>query len=261
MHLPTSKPKPANWKVLLSGSTLFLALLFPINAYASGDVTDPAASASPSPSPSLSAEPSPSPSSSSEPSPSIYDIDTASAATVVVNKQRPLTPINYVPKGKVKIGYVWAAKPAADAYAKLKAAVSANKLGTLCVNSGYRDYVTQTQIHSQKVRLLGLRAGEELAARPGYSEHQTGLALDISTVGLSCRIGSFGSSLTSKWVSKNAWQYGFIVRYPQGKTAITGYVWEPWHLRFVGVELASDMKAKNISTLEEYFTLPPAQKY
>lgn len=267
MHLPNSKPKPANWKVLLGCSTLFVALLFPINAYASGDVTDPAASASPSPSPSLSAEPSPSPSSSPSPSaslepwPSIYDIDTASAVTVVVNKQRPLNPINYVPKGKVKIGYVWAAKPAADAYAKLKAAVSANKLGTLCVNSGYRDYLTQTQIHSQKVRLLGLRAGEELAARPGYSEHQTGLALDVSTVGLGCRIGSFGSSLASKWVAKNAWQYGFIVRYPYGKTKVTGYVWEPWHLRFVGVELASDMKAKKITTLEEYFTLPSAPTY
>jgi len=79
---------------------------------------------------------------------------------------------------------------------------------------------------------------------------------------LGCRIGPFGASKASGWIAKNAWQYGFIVRYPSNaKTKITGYVWEPWHLRFVGIELATDMQSKGITTLEEYFALPAAPKY
>jgi D-alanyl-D-alanine carboxypeptidase len=192
----------------------------------------------------------------------LYDIDNAKSLQVVVNKKRALTPIDYFPRGKVKIGYVWVAKPAADAYAQLKAAVSKQKLGTLCINSGYRSYASQKAIHSSKVRQLGRTAGETLAARPGYSEHQTGLAIDISTTALGCRIGPFGASKASGWIAKNAWQYGFIVRYPSNaKTKITGYVWEPWHLRFVGVELATNMQAQGITTLEEYFALPAAPKY
>jgi D-alanyl-D-alanine carboxypeptidase len=88
------------------------------------------------------------------------------------------------------------------------------------------------------------------------------LAIDISTTALGCRIGPFGASKASGWIAKNAWQYGFIVRYPSNaKTKITGYVWEPWHLRYVGIELATDMQAKGITTLEEYFALPAAPKY
>jgi D-alanyl-D-alanine carboxypeptidase len=191
----------------------------------------------------------------------IYDIDSASSLQVVVNKQRPLNPITYATTRKVQIGYSWVAKPAADAYSQLKAAVSAKKLGTLCVNSGFRSFNSQTLIHDAKVALLGKTAGEKLAARPGHSEHQTGLAMDVSTTQLGCRIGAFGSSKASKWIASNAWQYGFIVRYPYGKTAITGYVWEPWHLRYVGIELATDMRANKITTLEEYFGLPAAPKY
>jgi D-alanyl-D-alanine carboxypeptidase len=191
----------------------------------------------------------------------LYDIDSAKSLQVVVNKKRPLNPVEYFPRGKVQIGYSWVAKPAADAYVLLKAAVTKAKLGTLCINSGYRSYSSQTLIHDAKVALLGKTAGEKLAARPGYSEHQTGLAMDISTTQLGCRIGAFGASRASVWIAANAWQYGFVVRYPNGKTPITGYVWEPWHLRFVGLELAADMKAKNIATLEEYFALPAAPKY
>jgi D-alanyl-D-alanine carboxypeptidase len=191
----------------------------------------------------------------------IYDIDSAKSLQVVVNKQRPLNPVEYLPRGKVQIGYSYVAKPAADAYFLLKAAVAKAKLGTLCINSGYRSFSSQTLIHDAKVALLGKTGGEKLAARPGYSEHQTGLAMDVSTTQLGCRIGSFGASKASKWIAANAWQYGFVVRYPNGKTAITGYVWEPWHLRFVGLELAADMKAKNTATLEEYFALPAAPKY
>ncbi|MFM1984427.1 MAG: hypothetical protein RL723_862 [Actinomycetota bacterium] len=257
MHLPKSKPTPAYWKVVLTTSMVVAALLFPGYAQAADESPSP----SPSPTVSVSPSPSPSPETPVDPQPVIYDIDTASSLTVVVNKTRPLIPITYKPK-LTTVGGIYLAPSTAIAYKQLKAAVLEQKLGTLCINSGYRSFSSQKAIHAARVSQLGKTAGEKLAARPGFSEHQTGLAIDISTTALSCRIGSFGSSKASKWMVANAWQYGFIVRYPSNsKTAVTGYVWEPWHLRYVGLELAADMQAKNIKTLEEYFALANAPKY
>jgi len=258
MPSPRNQPKPENWKVVLTTAILLLALLFPGAAIAvdgtSGEIstsTDVPRNTQDVPR-----------TSEDVPRTSIWDIDNAKSPQVVVNKQRALNPIDYLPQGKVQIGYVYVAKPTAVAFAKLKAAVSAKKLGTLCINSGYRSYASQKIIHANKVRQLGKTAGEKLAARPGHSEHQTGLAIDVSTTALGCRIGPFGASKASKWIAANAWQYGFLVRYPSdAKSKITGYVWEPWHLRFVGVEVATDMQAKKITTLEEYFALPAAPKY
>jgi D-alanyl-D-alanine carboxypeptidase len=253
------KPTPKNWKLVLGFPMLLAALVFP--AAASSAVTTGTSPAE------VSSGDVPRGTSEVErtttdvPRIPLYDIDSAKSLQVVVNKKRPLNPVEYFPRGKVQIGYSWVAKPAADAYVLLKAAVTKAKLGTLCINSGYRSFGSQTLIHDAKVALLGKTAGEKLAARPGYSEHQTGLAMDISTTQLGCRIGAFGASRASVWIAANAWQYGFVVRYPNGKTPITGYVWEPWHLRFVGLELAADMKAKNIATLEEYFALPAAPRY
>ena len=247
------KPTPPNWKVLLTIPMLLAALVFPgaaSSAVTTGTSTDVPRGTSEVERPTTDVPRIP-----------LYDIDSAKSLQVVVNKQRPLNPVEYLPRGKVQIGYSYVAKPAADAYFLLKAAVAKAKLGTLCINSGYRSFNSQTLIHDAKVALLGKTAGEKLAARPGYSEHQTGLAMDVSTTQLGCRIGSFGASKASKWIAANAWQYGFVVRYPNGKTAITGYVWEPWHLRFVGVDLATQMQSKKIATLEEYFALPAAPKY
>ena len=247
------KPKPTNWKVLLGTPMLLGALVFPsVSSYAITTGTSTDISRSTSEVERVTSD---------VPRTSLYDINSAKSLQVVVNKKRPLNPVEYLPRGKVQIGYSWVTKATSDAYGQLKEAVSAKKLGTLCINSGYRSYSSQTLIHDAKVAALGKTAGEKLAARPGYSEHQTGLAIDVSTTQLGCRIGPFGVSKASKWIATNAWQYGFVVRYPNGKTPITGYVWEPWHLRFVGLELAADMKAKNISTLEEYFALPAAPKY
>ena len=259
------QPKPRNWKVVLTISMVLAALLFPLYAGAGAQATN----STPAPSPTT-ASSTDVPRGTGEverntsdvPRTSLYNTDMASSLQVVVNKKRPLNPIDYLPKGKVQIGYSWVAKPAAEAYGQLKAAVSAKKLGTLCINSGYRSFASQKIIHAAKVSQLGKTAGEKLAARPGHSEHQTGLAIDVSTTQLGCRIGPFGSSRASKWIAENAWQYGFIVRYPSNaKTAVTGYVWEPWHLRFVGIDLATEMRAKKISTLEEFFGLPAAPRY
>jgi D-alanyl-D-alanine carboxypeptidase len=190
--------------------------------------------------------------------PTLHSIDAALSQWVVVNKLRPLSPITYKPKLDKTLNL---AVPAADAYRKLKTAVAKSGNGTLCLNSGYRSYTTQTNTYANALRLYGKKTAEALAAHPGHSEHQTGLAADVSTTALGCRIGSFGSSKASAWVAKNAHTYGFIVRYPNKLQNITGYQYEPWHLRFVGVELAAQMKNAKVLTLEEFWQLPAAPNY
>lgn len=260
MHLPKSKPKPANWKVLLTIPMLLAALLFPSSAIADGETSAPTDTASPSPSSSPSASPDVSP----DPTAASVDIDRADSLMVVVNKKRPLTPKTYVPKGlkafpgsKAKL-----AKPARDALVLLAAAMKADGAGTLILNSGYRSYASQKDIHARAVSLRGLKAGEALAARPGYSEHQTGLAADVSAYKQGCAIYTcFSGTKAGKWLAENAWQYGFVIRYPYGHTPTTGYQFEPWHLRFIGLEIATDMRSQNILTLEKYFGLRKAPKY
>ena len=203
--------------------------------------------------------PTPTPTPISTPSASPAEsVDRADSIWVVVNKKRPLNPIKYAPVLDKTLNL---AKPAADGYRKLKDAVGKAKMGTLCLNSGYRSYNTQLATYNRDVSRYGKKIAENLAAHPGYSEHQTGLAADISTTALGCRITNFGSSKTSTWIAKNSWQYGFIVRYPNGETATTGYQYEPWHLRFVGVELATLMHDAGITVLEKFWNLPAATTY
>lgn len=100
-------------------------------------------------------------------------------------------------------------------------------------------------------------------ARPGYSEHQTGLTIDLVACGASACSGidSFGATAQGRWTAANAHRFGFIVRYESGQTYVTGYAPEPWHLRYVGVALASDYRAGGFRTLEQYFDTPAAPTY
>ena len=193
--------------------------------------------------------------------PGANSLTKANSLWVVANKQRPLNPITYKPA----IGYfkgVQVAKVTAAALSKMAAGMLKDKAGTLLLNSGYRSYDTQVTVHDRQVKRLGLKAGEALAARPGYSEHQTGLAADVSAAGQGCTIQvCFAKTKAGKWLAANAWQYGFILRYPDGQTATTGYQFEPWHFRYVGVELATEMKSQNITVLEKFWKLPAAPSY
>jgi zinc D-Ala-D-Ala carboxypeptidase len=193
--------------------------------------------------------------------PAAYSLTKANSLWVVANKQRPLNPITYKPA----LGYfkgVALAKVTSTALTQMAAGMTKDKAGTLLLNSGYRSYDTQKIVHARQVANLGLKAGEALAARPGYSEHQTGLAADVSAFGQGCVIQvCFAKTKAGKWLSANAWQYGFILRYPDGQTKITGYQFEPWHFRFVGVQLATEMKSQNIATLENFWQLPAAPSY
>ncbi len=193
--------------------------------------------------------------------PGTYSLTKANSLWVVANKQRPLNPITYKPA----LGYfkgVAVAKVTAKALTQMAAGMAKAKAGTLLLNSGYRSYATQKIVHARQVARLGLKAGEALAARPGYSEHQTGLAADVSASGQGCAIQvCFAKTKAGKWLAANAWQYGFILRYPAGQTKVTGYQFEPWHFRYVGVQLATELKSQNIATLEKFWQLPAAPSY
>ena len=196
-----------------------------------------------------------------------YSIDSPESPWIVVNKQRPLEPKTYTPADLARAKEfnpmrVQLSRPAAIAYLYMARAAKKAGAGSLQLNSGYRSYLYQKSIHSRMVTKYGLKTGENLAARPGFSEHQTGLAADIAAPAQGCTIKvCFGTTKAGKWLAKNAWQYGFIVRYPSGKTAITGYQYEPWHLRFVGIPLATEMHTLGESVLENYWQLPAAPTY
>ena len=200
-----------------------------------------------------------------EPTPTVIprpNIQSASSLLVVVNKQRPLNPKTYVPSPRSSVNGVSLQKDAAIALKQMAAAMKKAGAGTLWLNSGYRSYSTQVDVHARQVKALGLAAGERLAARPGYSEHQTGLAADVSAIGQGCSIQvCFAKTKAGKWLAANAWQYGWILRYENGQTAVTGYQFEPWHFRYVGVEMATDYKAKRAKSLEAFWGLPAAPKY
>lgn len=185
----------------------------------------------------------------------------ASSLQVVVNKARPLTPKEYAPENLILIPKynplgVMVRKETSAALVKLADGMKAAGYGTLWVRSGYRSFSAQVKMHKAKVAAYGKTKGELLAARPGYSEHQTGLALDLGVQGSS----TLGST-AANWLARNCYKYGFLLRYPFGKTKITGYSYEPWHFRYVGVEVAKAMQKQKISTLEEFYALPAAPGY
>lgn len=125
--------------------------------------------------------------------------------------------------------------------------------------SGFRSYQSQADIYNYYVSIYGQSETDKFSARPGHSEHQTGLAFDLLN-GSGNLIGDGSSDLAQiAWLEANAYKYGFIIRYPKGKQAITGYQYEPWHLRYVG-SLANDIHFSGL-TLEEYFNVSGGDYY
>lgn len=116
----------------------------------------------------------------------------------------------------------------------------------LFVRSGFRSYSTQKYLYNSYVNRDGKTAADRYSARPGHSEHQTGLAFDINKAN-----SSFEGSPEAKWLAENCYKYGFIIRYPKGKESVTGYIYEPWHIRYLGVETATAVYESGLC-LEEY---------
>ncbi len=118
--------------------------------------------------------------------------------------------------------------------------------------SGFRPYETQVSLYNSYVSAESVQEADRYSARPGFSEHQTGLSFDISEQSIGSEgVEAFNDTEASIWIEDNAHKYGFIVRYPQGKEDVTQYMHESWHLRYVGVEVATEIYEENL-TLEEY---------
>lgn len=147
-------------------------------------------------------------------------------------------------------------KPAAEALEALFR--EANEEGlTLFAVSGYRSYTRQETIFAANVSKDGEEAANQYSARPGESEHQTGLAMDVSSPSNNYELTiEFGKTAEGEWLKDHAHHHGFIIRYPEDKTDITGYQYEPWHLRYVGEELATHLYETE-KTLEEYYGAIP----
>jgi len=175
---------------------------------------------------------------------------------VVVNKRLPLTPAGFEPDLVVVDEHLVARVAARDLTALLAAAARDGL--PLHVASAYRSAAYQRGVYDGIVARDGRALADRWSARPGHSEHQTGLAVDVdSPAHPECRIDAcFGELDEGRWVARNAGRFGFLVRYTPADAAVTGYRPEPWHLRYVGRPLARELDRTGTATLEEFFGLP-----
>lgn len=142
---------------------------------------------------------------------------------------------------------------ALKAFEEMRKDASDDKI-TLWIQSGYRSYKTQEEIYNNYVKQSGKEKAETFSARPGHSEHQTGYAMDLNIID-----SSFEGTKEAIWIEKNCYKYGFIIRYPKGKESITGYKYEPWHLRYLGKDIAKKVYSSGL-TLEEYLGIDSKYK-
>ena len=195
-----------------------------------------------------------------------HSVDDPRSIWVVVDKRRPLRPKSWVPQDLVQPAVPHTnvprlRRPAAAALERMVAAAKRDGVGVVSL-SAYRAYTVQQSIYQRNLRSLGRAATERLTARPGYSEHQTGLADDLGDSSGRCGIAAcFATTPAGRWLAANAWRYGWILRYPAGQQAVTGIQSEPWHYRYVGTGLSKHMHATGQTLLERVFGLPDSPDY
>ena len=227
--------------------------------------------AAPSAPPTFSLEPA-APTESTTPAarPGVGDIADPNGVSVLVNKRHALIPVDYAPNDLVAMSDIGVPSanghslraPAANAMRAMRDAALAEAGISLDMTSGYRGYDLQTELYNSYVSGMGQAPADATSARPGFSEHQTGLAADISATDEPCALQAcFADQPAGQWLAANAWRFGFILRYPAGRTATTGYEFEPWHYRFVGEEAARGMHDAGIQTWEEYVGSEDAPDY
>lgn len=181
----------------------------------------------------------------------IQTIEDPTSYTVLLNKYNAL-PDDYVPSDltplSINSNYQLRAA-AAEAYEQLQSAALLDQV-KFYPFSAYRSKAYQNRLYTNYVNRDGLKAADTYSARPRHSEHELGLAVDIRSAGLSDNL----TDNDYEWMLNNSYKYGFIVRYAKGTTPITGYIEEPWHLRYLGIEVATDVHEKGI-TFDEYYDL------
>lgn len=196
-----------------------------------------------------------------------HSLDDPSSRWIVVDKRRPLTPRRYAPPDLVAVPVPHTNPPilrkaAAGAVVALFAAAASERRLALASNSTYRPYSDQQQVYAGDRQNLGRTEADRLTLRPGYSEHQTGFAIDIGTVSGHCDLNAcLGNEPEGRWLAANAWRFGFVLRYPADREHVTGIEYEPWHFRYLGASLARELHETKVQTLEEFFGLPPSPSY
>lgn len=198
-----------------------------------------------------------------------YSVDEASSLWAVVNKGRAL-PSNYIPENlivpnvplRLSAGSseMHLRSDAVKALETMFAAAKADNIN-LMLESGYRSYGEQVSVYGGYVKTDGQAKADTYSARPGHSEHQTGLAADIEPTSRQCEVDQcFESTPEGKWLAANSYKYGFVIRYQKNTQNITGYEYEPWHVRYVGTDLAAQTQSSG-QTLEQFFGLPTFTDY
>ncbi len=173
----------------------------------------------------------------------------------LVNKYNYLD-YNYEPTDLVKVDNAYTdnntsvVSVAYDNFINLVNAAKSNNL-TIRATTGYRSYNLQKALYDKYVSTDGIELADTYSARPGFSEHQLGYSIDL-TNGESVPFEEFQNTKEYSWLKDNAYKYGFILRYPKDKEYITGYIFEPWHIRYVGYDIAKYIYENNI-TYEEYY--------
>ena len=194
-----------------------------------------------------------------------FSNDDPTSPWLVVNKARPLNPQDYAPADLTPLNIIGGGQLRAEPAAAMQALLAAYTAETgleMQSLSTYRSYSRQVDVYNGWVSSLGQEGADLTSARPGYSEHQTGMAMDLGAVPAQCPLDQcFGQTSQGLWLAAHSWEYGFIIRYPDGYTPITGYEYEPWHVRYVGVPLATEMHNTGVMTLEEMFGFPAAPDY
>lgn len=178
---------------------------------------------------------------------------------ILVNKKNPIDK-DYIPEDLEEIKYFATDRTSSSRYMREEAASAFHKLVEsaaleeieILMTTAYRSYDFQAILYNSYVENEGQEAADKFSAKPGQSEHQTGLSVDVSSASVDYKLTtSFRDTKEGKWLAENAHKYGFIIRYPEGKEDITGYIYEPWHIRYVGLQAAGEIYEQNI-TLEEY---------
>jgi D-alanyl-D-alanine carboxypeptidase len=175
--------------------------------------------------------------------------DEAYSETVLVNKQHQL-PKGFKPKKLNKVDSARMTSAAAKAVKAMKKAAAKDGVRIYARTSGYRSYATQKSLNGNTGKTQ--RSPDSSRARAGFSEHQTGLAVDMSKSNGSYT-GITYDCKEGKWLRKNSWKYGFIVRYTPQNKSITGYISEPWHIRYIGKSPAKEMHEAGYKSYEEYW--------
>ncbi|NHN31820.1 M15 family metallopeptidase [Paenibacillus agricola] len=213
-------------------------------------------------------EPAPTPVTAPPKGAAIQVVAKPESIAALVNKQNAL-PASYEPQDLVYPNVAFTFSEKLDKRKMRKEAATAlealfegaKKDGiSLAGVSAYRSYATQKTLYNNYVKQDGEEKARTYSAMPGHSEHETGLSIDVSGSNGKCAAQNcFAATKESAWLDAHASEYGFIIRYPKGKEAITGYQYEPWHLRYLGTQLSKEITEKGV-TLEEYFNAVPVNK-